>query len=406
MAKTKATKFKGIRYREHKTRKNGVRKDRYFFIRYRLDGKLKEEGWGWESEGFTAKDAFLEREKIMKAIKSGKTVATLADRRAKAKRERIEKAAADEAKKKANVTFDDFFEKQYIPSREPKALKPELSLYEYWIKPVIGAKRFSEITELDMVKIRKKATKKGKSPRTIQYCYHVVRMIFNESAKHKIYEGPCPVTRNINRAIKSDNAKTRFLTESEADQLLEALKKRSKLTHDMALVSLYCGLRAGEVCALDWSDVDLDRGLLTLRDTKSGKNRTVLMPDQVKAMFQAMEPGKGNVPVFVNSKGKRLKMISKTFSRTVAALGLNEGISDRRQKVTFHTLRHTYASWLVQAGTPLLTVQKLLGHSTITMTQRYSHLAPDNFQKAAEILSRKGSKDNQKVDKRKIVNMK
>jgi integrase len=58
-------------------------------------------------------------------------------------------------------------------------------------------------------------------------------------------------------------------------------------------------------------------------------------------------------------------------------------ISDARQRVVFHTLRHTFASWLVQQGTPLYTVAELMGHTTIEMSRRYSHLAPDTLRKAA-----------------------
>ncbi|GHT93293.1 hypothetical protein FACS1894122_08290 [Alphaproteobacteria bacterium] len=66
-------------------------------------------------------------------------------------------------------------------------------------------------------------------------------------------------------------------------------------------------------------------------------------------------------------------------------LGFNNGVNDDRQKVVFHTLRHTYASWLVMSGVDLYTVQKLMWHSTIAMTERYSHLAPDHLKKAVSM---------------------
>lgn len=106
---------------------------------------------------------------------------------------------------------------------------------------------------------------------------------------------------------------------------------------------------------------------------------------------------KGQV-VFPSKDGTKRRWVSDTFERTVRELGLNNTgeikkltdgsevpveITDARQRVVFHSLRHTFASWLVQNGTPLYTVAKLMGHSTLEMTQRYSHLAPDTLKKAA-----------------------
>lgn len=76
------------------------------------------------------------------------------------------------------------------------------------------------------------------------------------------------------------------------------------------------------------------------------------------------------------------------FARALKARGLNEGMPDRRRMVVIHTLRHTFASWLVQMGTPFYTVSKLMGHSSIKMTERYAHLAPDTPKAAVMDLER------------------
>lgn len=70
------------------------------------------------------------------------------------------------------------------------------------------------------------------------------------------------------------------------------------------------------------------------------------------------------------------KCSPKTFSRIVAESGLNDGVTDRIHKVVFHTLRHTFASWLIQKGVALEVVSKLLGHNSLQMTMRYAHLDP------------------------------
>ena len=87
--------------------------------------------------------------------------------------------------------------------------------------------------------------------------------------------------------------------------------------------------------------------------------------------------------VFPATGGGQRRWTSDSFTRTVDELKLNEGITDARQKIVFHSLRHTFASWLVKRGNPLYTVGELLGHSTLEMTKRYAHLAPDTLRKAA-----------------------
>jgi integrase len=75
--------------------------------------------------------------------------------------------------------------------------------------------------------------------------------------------------------------------------------------------------------------------------------------------------------------------ILDNFRQAIGELGLNDGITDRRQKLVIHSLRHTFASWLVQMGKPLYTVSRLMGHSSLKMTERYAHLAPETQRAAA-----------------------
>jgi integrase len=156
----------------------------------------------------------------------------------------------------------------------------------------------------------------------------------------------------------------------------------------MALLSLHCGLRAGEIFNLTWGDVDLERGILTLRDSKSGKTRMAFMTENVKGVIEKPDDAKHDDLVFPDRDDNKMKRISNAFQRAVNELGFNNGISDPRQQVVFHTLRHTFASWLVENGTDLYTVKELMGHSTLAMTERYSHLGQNTLQNAVRNLEK------------------
>lgn len=87
---------------------------------------------------------------------------------------------------------------------------------------------------------------------------------------------------------------------------------------------------------------------------------------------------------FAHDSSKIFKEIApKTFYRAVDKSGLNQNVTDRRQRVVFHTLRHTFASWLVQKGVHLSTIGQLLGHTSMKMTMRYAHLDPTKQTKNA-----------------------
>lgn len=180
-----------------------------------------------------------------------------------------------------------------------------------------------------------------------------------------------------------NNGRHRFLTREEAEQLLGALKiKKTPQLHDICLLSLHCGLRAGEIFKLTWDCVDFDRETILLKDTKSGKNRYAYMTPAVKTMLKARFPGQKNALVFKDKMGKQIQKISNNFMRTIEELGFNNEVVDRRDRVVFHTLRHTFASWLVENGTDLYTVKTLLGHSSLIMTERYSHLGENKLRDA------------------------
>jgi len=380
----------GVRYREHPTRKHGIRPDRYYTIFYKMDGKTVTEAVGWASRGITASKCTGILSELAENRRRGEPPFTLKEKRAmeQARRKKEEEKAEQTAKD--SVTFKTFFEGFYTElvqnDKRPRTWEREKGLVGKWIMPTIGNLPLKDIAAFDIERIKKRMAKSKLAPRTVAYALAVVRHIINVAIDHDIITGPNPV-----RKVKlptADNKRLRYLSREEAAALLAELAKVSADTHDMALLSLHCGLRFGEVAALTWRDVDLDAGILTLRNTKSGKTRPAFLTAPAKAMLQARQRPWQNPEdlVFPAAHGKKRERVSNTFRRAVDDLGFNKGVKDPRHKVVFHSLRHSFASWHAEAGTNLSVLQGLLGHATIEMTQRYSHIGESALRAAVKRL--------------------
>ena len=414
---------KGLRYYEHPTRRHGIKPDRYYSIRFKVAGKDYGYGVGWLSDGIP--DAILKEEpelgfqdyclKLLRQyrnnLKTGSGPTSPQEKRdiveAKKAAEKVEAARQE----KESVTFGQYFKNTYSPTSatgKKKNTRKDDEHFKNWIEPVIGKTILRDVKPFAIEKIKKNVLDAGRAPRTLQYIFATIRQCWNMAKRDGLVMGDSP-TKSV-RLPKIDNRRVRFLSHKEAEALLKALQTKDALTHDLALLSLHAGLRMGEIAKLKWSHIDLDRETITVLDTKTGKGRAAFMTEQVKAMFQAInDAGQDKKPddfVFTRGDAEHLKDTPKLFAEVVANLGLNDGITDRRQRVYFHSLRHTFASWHVTAGTDIYTVKELLGHSVIAMTERYSHLAPGTLQKATRTLERAISEaGQQEAEAGQVVNI-
>ena len=361
--------------------RNG-RKDIYFSIRYTRNGKQYEEGIGYKSDGFTAEKAYEILKELKNDIKDFKAI-SLRDKANQREQERI----ANEA---ANMTFSELFEEYYQPHIQNKDKKStydrEVHLYNKWLKPFLGGVKLNLISRISLIRVLQAMDKKHLSNRTKHYAVALTRQVLNFAIRNDLFSGENPAAR-FDELKKDDNRRMRFLSEEELNDLLAEIKKHSYSVYLMALISADCGLRAGEIFKLTWADVSLEKQMLFLRDTKNGRNRYAYMTNRVFDEFSKLKQGEGNEFLFQGRNGNKIEHVSRTFERAVRALGLNNGITDRRQKVVFHSLRHTFASRLVQKRVSLYEVKELLGHSDIAMTQRYSHLADETLREAVSKLN-------------------
>jgi integrase len=299
--------------------------------------------------------------------------------------------AEQKARSKGLTTFAEYWQAHYWPvaveTKTAATLSSESGSYNKWLAPVLGDIQLQKVTPAILEALVLQMIKAGKKPATITKSLNTFSQVWTSAAARDFVRGECPV-RRVKRP-KQDNARLRFFTRNEAQLLLKALRARSTDMHDIAMLSLFAGLRAGEIHGLRWADVDFGTDLLTILDTKNGKNRHVPVVPEVQSVLQRRYTGQlKDALVFPGKNGGRRQWVSDTFERTIKDLGINNGISDARQKAVFHTLRHSYGSWLVQAGVPIFTVAKLMGHSSVLMTQKhYAHLAPDSTRSAAMMLT-------------------
>lgn len=249
------TNFLGVRYREHTTRKHGVRFDRCFSIRYKLNGKDKEEVVGWSSEGVTAESAFKILSTLRDNIRQGIEPQTFATMRLANQTAEEEKVKAHRRKEKEAITVSDFWETVYLPSanvtKTPHTVNTEKGRFRNWIAPAVGDVPIQKLNAAQVEALSLHARKSGKSATTVRHILADVSQIWNMAAAHGLVDGESPVRRV--KKPRQDNRRMRFLTSEEAKSLLDALKVRSIDMHDEALISLFCGLRAGEIYSLTGS---------------------------------------------------------------------------------------------------------------------------------------------------------
>ena len=393
------TRYVGVRYFKHSDRKHGVQFDKSFHIRFNGGGKLYQSSLGWGSGGMTAEKASLKLAEYKRNFKAGKRPWTLTMEKEDADREAQAQIDAAEEEEKQALTFGEYFEKIYYPdaavSKKHNTWKQEGSYYRVWLKPNIGRIRLADIKPIHIKAVLSAMDKAGKAPRTIQAVLALARQVWNYARSNDDVSGEWPGKTKACKAPKFDNRRMRFLTHDECDQLLDKLEEISPQVADMALLSLDTGMRAGEIFSLLWENVDVEAGQIRVVDAKGG-NRVAYMTERVKGMLQGLPGGEGIV--FPSKTGGVIGQISKTVERAISSLGLNDGITDSRNKATFHSLRHTMASRCVESGVDLYTVKELLGHSTLAMTERYSHVSNESLELAVKKMEDATKEKSEKAD--------
>ena len=177
---------------------------------------------------------------------------------------------------------------------------------------------------------------------------------------------------------KEPKKRIRWLYPEEAQRLVNALDSLPYMQH-LVIFSLATGLRQANVLNLKWEQIDLKRQVAWIYPDQAKAGKAIGVPLNHTAMQVLMGRPRVSDYVFTHSKGARVKSISSRVWREALE---RAGITDFR----WHDLRHTWASWLVQNGTPLAALKEMGGWESVEMVQRYAHLAPEHLSQHARLI--------------------
>jgi site-specific recombinase XerD len=190
------------------------------------------------------------------------------------------------------------------------------------------------------------------------------------------------------KAPKQKKSLPVFISKSDLEKIIQHTP--TKLLQDIFNTAFYSGMRLGEILNLVWDCIDFNRGVIIIKNingfvTKSKKERVIPMNNRLLDLFlnryQTSKMVSNNDYIFYRVLGVKLNedYVSKQFKKAVRSAGLSDDIH-------FHTLRHSFASNLIQKGASIYVVKELLGHESISTTQIYSHLQSENLSQAVSLL--------------------
>lgn len=303
-------------------------------------------------------------------------------------------------------TVATFWDRVYWPERSAYGNqtnnKSLLCSFNRWIRPILGDIPLQELTAEDIKKMTDGVQAAGMKPRTVDVAYKILQAEWNRavtylSNKNKIYLPPFPGKEIKKKLPKQNNQKICWLEKGEAFLLIQTLynwrqccEKQgiflkgpdTKEAYGMSVLSLFSGMRLGDICKLTWRDVQT--AYSHAKNPKGGQAYGIHldvpmvapMLEERRRMFPHARPEE---TVFKNTIGEPWKAAPDDYEDAVEELGLNytpRRINDPLERIDFHSLRHTFASWLSMAGANLQTIMLLMGHQSINLTLRYARLNP------------------------------
>lgn len=362
-SKRHKTKYPGVFYRESK-RVGGSGEERVYYIVFKKEGKLLEEKVGrqYANDMTPAKAAGIRADRIEGKRLSRKEI-----------RENEEAA-------RNRLTIRVLWETYKARNADKKSLQNDISNYNKYINRFAN-KLPEELRTDDIAALREELFSCGLKAQTVKLALGLVRGLINFGVKNGLCKQPDPSLLHFEMP-KVDNQKTETLSAQQLKKYFEALDAEpDQNAANFIRLALATGMRKGAIMALQWDDLDFEKGFITLRGEAAKKGRTERIPMSPSARKILLNTARTSSSyVFPGRYGGQRKDFQKISRRVRDNAGLPEDFRP------LHGLRHAFASYLASTGkVDLYTLQKLLTHNSPQMTQRYAHLADEALQRAANI---------------------
>jgi integrase len=265
-------------------------------------------------------------------------------------------------------------------NNKPSEYESKVATFKNHLNPAFGKMTIDRIGAKEIEQFKARKLEEGYSPKSVNNWLTALRRMLSLAHEWELISGVPHV-----KWLKFPEPEIDFLNFEEADRLVRGAEPGWSA---MILTGLLTGLRHGELIGLRWEDVDLVAGRLMVRQSivrkvvgtpKNGRKREVPMSPELCDALKRHRHLRGEY-VFCQDNGEALYQdITKwPLWRACRRAGL--------RRIGWHCLRHTFASHLVMRGVPLKAVQEMMGHATIEMTMRYSHLSPDVKRDAVKLL--------------------
>jgi integrase len=282
---------------------------------------------------------------------------------------------------RAIPTLTEFVNNSYLPfvKNTKRSWRTDETILRLHILPKFGKYPIDQISTIVVTDLLRRLRDQGYATGTTNRVLVLLRFIYNLARKWNVPGGDENPTLGLRTA--PDAAHERFLSPEEARRLLAALDSDpNKIAANAIKLLLLTGARRSEITKAKWEQVDWHRKTLLVPISKTGRPRLIALSTAALELLQSIAVLPDNPFIFPSAvTGRPCPSLHFPWLRIRKKCGLLD--------VRLHDLRHSFASFLVNQGVPLYTVQNLLGHTQPRMTQRYAHLAGTTLFDATELIS-------------------